>query len=87
MNPVKFPECNAVYGEGQPDYKPLPAYRSPGGEVVTCWELTEEEKKRVAETGQIWLSLLTFGLPLQPVYITTDPAELLTTRQEGEPVK
>lgn len=26
MKPKKFQEANVVYGEGQPEYKPLPAF-------------------------------------------------------------
>ena len=31
-----------------------------------------EELKQVQETGKIWLSVLTFGQPLQPVYLATE---------------
>lgn len=27
MIPIKFPEANVVYGKGQPEYEPLPAYK------------------------------------------------------------
>lgn len=30
MKPKKFQEANVVYGEGQPEYKPLPAIRRSG---------------------------------------------------------
>lgn len=77
MKPVKFPEVNAVFGEGQPQYEPLPVCLSPEGQVISCWELSEDEKARVAETGQIWLSHLTFNRPLQPVFMTTDKTDLI----------
>lgn len=80
MKPIKFPEQNVVYGENQrPTYEPLPAYRSPEGQVICCFELSEEERQRVAETGQVWLSLLTFNRPLQPVYLTTEKSDLFNT--------
>lgn len=77
MKPIKFNGANVVYGANQPEYIPLPAERRPGqsGEIVTCWELSPEEIKRVQETGKIWLSLLTFGQPLQPVLLTADKPE------------
>jgi len=77
MEPVKFPEVNASFGEGQPQYKPLPVLLSPDGQAVSCWQLSEEEKARVAETGQIWLSQLTFKRPLQPVFMTVYKADLI----------
>lgn len=79
--------ANGVAGEGQPQYEPLPIHLTPEGQAISCWQLSEEEKARVAETGQIWLVQLTFNGPLQPVYITAD--DLFTTvpdppaQQEG----
>lgn len=88
MKPVKFPEVNATFGEGQPQYEPLPVLLFPDGQAVSCWQLSEEEKARVAETGQIWLSQLTFNRPLQPVFMTTDKADLIKPAdpqpQEGQ---
>ena len=77
MEPIKFDGANVVYGANQPEYKPLPAERRPGrsGEVVTCWELSPDELKRVQETGKIYLGLLTFGQPLQPVIMSVDKPE------------
>lgn len=77
MKPIKFPEHNVVFWENQqPLYEPLPAYRSPDGQVICCFELTDEEKQRVAETGHIWLSVLTFNYSLQPVYLTTEKGDI-----------
>ena len=78
MKPIKFDGANVVYGANQPEYLPLPAERRPGrsGEVVTCWELSPEEIKRVQETGKIWLSVLTFGQPLQPLLLTIDKPDV-----------
>lgn len=72
MEPIKFDGANVVYGANQPEYKPLPAERRPGrsGEIVTCWELSPDELKQIQETGKIWVSLLTFGQPLQPVLVS-----------------
>lgn len=67
MKPIDFPERNVVYGEGQPEYIPLPACRFPEGRVVTCWQLTAEEIATVMRTGRLWLTQLTFHTPLQPI--------------------
>lgn len=77
MEPIKFDGANVVYGANQPEYKPLPAERRPGhsGEIVTCWELSPDELKRVQETGKIYLGVLTFGQPLQPVIMSVDKPE------------
>ena len=75
MEPIKFDGVNAVFGANQPEYTPLPAEcvgNPETGQINTCWELSPEEIKRVQETGKIWLSVLTFGQPLQPVLLTAD---------------
>lgn len=56
MEPKKFPQVNAVFGADQPEYKPLPALITSDGYVVMCFQLSEDEKKRVTETGEIWIS-------------------------------
>ena len=77
MEPIKFEGANIIYGKNQPEYKPLPAERRGGesGEILTCWELSPDELERVQETGKIWLGVLTFGLPLQPVIMSVDKPE------------
>lgn len=74
MQPLNFDGANIVYGAKQPEYIPLPAeYRGgKSGEILTCWELTPEELQRIQETGKLWLGVLTFGQPLQPVYLAVE---------------
>lgn len=75
MKPIEFPGCNVVFGKNQPEYMPLPAERIENndfGQVVTCWELSEEEREKVLQDGKIWVSLLTFGHPLQPILVTAE---------------
>ena len=66
MKPKKFQEANVVYGEGQPEYKPLPAHKTKEGQAIFCFELDEAERKKIAKTGELWVSLLT----LQPTAAT-----------------
>lgn len=77
MKPIKFDGANVVYVANKPEYIPLPAERRPGRscEVVTCWEISPDELKRVQETGKIYLGLLTYGQPLQPVIMSVDKPE------------
>lgn len=56
-----------VFAEDQPQYIPLPAHITADGIVVTRWRLSLGERLRVLLTGSIWLSVMTFGRPLQPV--------------------
>ena len=62
---IKLPEV--IYAENQPEYTPLPAYRADDGMVITRWKLSLTERLRIALHGHLWLSVLTFNQPLQPV--------------------
>ncbi|AFM54841.1 hypothetical protein B620_gp63 [Croceibacter phage P2559S] len=93
MKPVKTRHTNITYGEGQEDYQPLPAWRNPEGQVVTCWELTDEEVEKIIQTKRIHLMQLTFNQPLQPIslhaetpiidYIPHKQTRLTTKEQSG----
>lgn len=76
MKPLRFDEVNVVLGENQPEYMPLPA-AVVGDKVVTCWELSEEEKAQVMKEGKIWLATLTFGQPFQPTLMSVDKDDVL----------
>jgi len=73
MNPIEFKQQNTVYAKDQPEYLPLPVYRTPDGEVTSCWAMNWRERIRVLWTGRVYLSLLTFGAPLQPQIMSVHP--------------
>jgi len=66
MKPINFPRQNCVFGKHQPEYLPLPVYRSDEGEVISCWKLTCKERLWLLFTGKLYLRQLTFNEPLQP---------------------
>lgn len=73
--PIDFFGSNAVYKPVPGDeaaISPLPSY-SNGEEVITCWKLSDLEKKVVEETGEIWLSHLTWGRPFYPCKVSGTP--------------
>ncbi|MCT4086663.1 hypothetical protein HZP82_04635 [Elizabethkingia anophelis] len=76
MTPNKLPQVNVMYGEGQEEYQPLPVYRSEDAQAISCWELTDEEIEKIKETKCLYLSMMTFVQPLQPVYLAVDKEEL-----------
>lgn len=82
MRPIKFPEANVTFGEGQPEYEPLPAWKFPDGEVVTCFELSEEEILRIIDTRCIGFTQLTFNPPLQPVFMTVDKNDVIVENND-----
>lgn len=77
MTPVKFDGFNVVFAENQTEYKPLPAFKDENGNVVTCWELSHEDFEKLVETKRIYLSVMTFNNPLQPVFLTANIDEVL----------
>lgn len=76
MKPVEFEGMNCIYAKNQPKYLPLPAHRTATGEVISCWELSEDEIKQVLEIGKIYLTLLTFNQPLQPILMSVLKPEI-----------
>jgi hypothetical protein len=58
-----------VYAKEQPQYIPLRTLVSAGPDrkVYSRWTLTAEQRKRVADGADVFLELLTFGHPLQPI--------------------
>ncbi len=58
-----------VIAKDQPEYDPLPALVFQDGKVLTEWELTEDERKRLIDGERVRLWVWTFGRPLQPVML------------------
>ncbi len=72
MDTKEFPEVNLRIAEDQEEYGTLPAHVSEQGIVTCCFSPSEEELKQINETGEIWLSVMTFLEPLQPVMLTAE---------------
>lgn len=68
MKPKKFNEVNVIYGEGQPEYLPLPAHKTEAGEVTTCWELSPEEKNKYRKQGLFGFLCLHLTSRYNPYY-------------------
>lgn len=70
-------DCRAVVkGAQQADrYDPLPCVQTPGGQVLTRWRLTPEERQRILAGEDLYLRVLTFGEKLQPVSLTVGPRD------------
>lgn len=85
MKPIEFKEQNIVVAKDQPEYKPLPALigSSNKGEVVTCWQLSFNERLKLLFTGKVWMMLLMFRNsegklnPITPSYLTVDKSDLI----------
>ena len=76
MIPMEFEQSNVVYAKDQPEYLPLPAHRSEEGCVSTCWRLSWKERLNLLLHGRLFLSVLTFNKPLQPLKLGTSFEEV-----------
>jgi hypothetical protein len=73
MKAINFPESNKnlLKPEGWTDEECSSLHVFTDGQVcVSCWELSEEEKKELLETGKIWLMVWS-GQTQPPVCLTT----------------
>lgn len=87
--PVVDGVAHLQLGAGQPQYDVLPAVRAdgPAGELVTRWELSDEDRARIAAGGSVYLHILTFGHPVQPVVLGTEPPEFQILTPDGITVR
>ncbi len=79
-------------GEEQEDYRPLTVAsyvfkkkkEDPGGSegFLTRWSPNAEERKRIADGEDIYVMSLTFGDPLQPIWVQIGPTDLLVTEED-----
>ena len=67
MKAIEFTGCNAIYAEGQPEYLNLPVHKAEDGLITTCWELSFIDRIKVVLKGKVFLQVLTFNKPLQPL--------------------
>ena len=72
MDIVEFKGCNTTYAKDQPEYLDLPCFKTPDGEIITCWKLSFRERLKILFTGKMWLNVLTFNSPLQPLRMSVD---------------
>lgn len=89
-SPVDFPESNMTFSKPESmtndECQPLPAFVD-GQQIISCWELTEEEIMDIVRTKKVWLSVVGGSQP--PVCIfgfyPFDVKEEVPENKEGEP--
>jgi hypothetical protein len=70
MDIANFKESNVTYAEDQIEYRPLPAYKTRDGEVTSCWKPTMRERLSLLFGGRVFVTMLTFNDPLQPLKLS-----------------
>ena len=69
MKAIEFKQQNVVFAKDQKPYLPLPAYQDEiqGGRIFHCWKLNPWERIKILFTGKLWINVLTFKQPPQPI--------------------
>lgn len=65
-----------VFAADQPIYQPLIAWRWSDGRMVSAWRLTLKERILALLGRPLLVEVLTFGQPLQPLYLTLEGDEI-----------
>lgn len=67
---------NVKIAEGQDEYQTLHAHYAPGphGSICFAVELEDEEIEMLKKSKKLYVNLLTFNKPMQPIFITADPS-------------
>lgn len=84
MEPIKFKGQNIVFAENQPQYKPLPAFISPDGIVLTCWKMTVKERLKLLFSGRFYLQVMTFNQGLPPMLPTLENPLVLKVEESAQ---
>lgn len=59
-------QFEVVYAKDQPEYHPLPVLRTENT-LVSRWRLTDQERERIAAGEDLFVCVMHFGQPLQPL--------------------
>jgi len=68
---------HVVYAADQPEYQPLPVWRKPGGEVISRWQFSWRDRLAVLFGRDLYVEVLTFNQPLQPIFPALSEKEVL----------
>lgn len=84
MVSVDFPGRNIIVGKDQPEYLPLYGLVIPNEyvEIITCFEMSEEEFQEFAKTRRLYLSQWTFGNKYQPMRPMIDLSDGIDIKYE-----
>ncbi len=67
-----------TFAEHQDQYENLPTYKydDAEGTVLSRWKLSWRERLRILFTGDMYLRVMTFNRPLQPVMLQVEKPDL-----------
>jgi hypothetical protein len=84
ITPVFSGDCECVYAADQPEYTPLPVFRTEKS-VVSRWKLSDAERRHIAAGGDLFIMMVNRGGALLPILpIAADPDTALQFMLEAE---
>ena len=71
VDPSLLPENSVavVIAEHQAQYKNLPSVRTSKGQVITRWSLSDDERKRIVQGEDVFITILSDGA-INPLFAT-----------------
>lgn len=63
-----------VIAEHQAKYRDLPSVRTPGGQVITRWSLSLEERAAIVRGEDVFITILSHGA-INPLFATVGPVD------------
>lgn len=81
--PILVPEGSkaVVIAERQDEYRDLPSVRTPDGQVITRWTLTEDERRAIFMGEDVYVTILSHG-SINPLFVTIGPVDW--TKKDGD---
>ena len=64
-----------IYAKNQKEYQPFPVFRDSNGTLLSRWKVSFIERIKILIFGDIYLQIMTFNNPLQPVSLKVTPPE------------
>jgi len=74
VNPDLVPDGSraVVIAEHQEEYRDLPSIRTPDGQVITRWSLSDEERAMIVRGEDVYVTILSHG-PINPLFVSVGP--------------
>jgi hypothetical protein len=64
--------AQVINGPRGDEYRDLPSIRTPDGQVITRWQLSQEERAAIVRGEDVYVTLLSDGV-INPFFVTVGP--------------
>ena len=72
-----------IIAEHQPEYLNLPSIRTPNGHVITRWSPTDDERRRIMNGEDLYLTIWSHGA-INPVQLTVGIVDWSVPPETGD---